>query len=221
MTRRMEGDNPTRRRRGRRARRDDLEAPSQAQVTSGASKQPRHLGGDHPHAGKRAEEYAGKQEGQEPRVHPRGRGAATERARTAPPPRPSERTLTTRAGVVGDVRRRAGLGEPEAERALEATLAVLSDRVAEETAERLRSELPAELAAHLDPERRTTVEHEAFPVEEFVRRMAQHEGVPGDVAETHLRSVLRSLGAALRPAGVHDLRDSLSADYAELWAPER
>ena len=103
------------------------------------------------------------------------------------------RTLTTRAAVLGDVERRAGLREPEAERALEAALAVLGDRVPEESAECLRSELPAELAAHLDPERRTTVE----------------------------RSVLRSLGAALRPAGVHELRDSLSADYAELWAPER
>lgn len=220
MTKRMEGDNPTRRRRGRRTRRDEQEAPSQAQVTSGASKQPRHLGGERPHLEKRVEEYAGKQEGQEPHVHPRGRGA-TERGRPVPPPPSGERTLTTREDVLEDVQRRAGLGEPEAERAADAALAVLAERVPEETAELLREELPAELAAHLDPQRRTTVGHEEFPVEEFVRRMAQHEGVPADVAETHLRSVLVSLGAALHRARVHELRDSLSADYAELWAVDR
>jgi len=76
----------------------------------------------------------------------------------------------------------------------------------------LAARLPAELAPWIA----TTSPPEGFDVDEFVRRVAQREGVDEPTAYSHVRAVLDALARVVGPDELADLAAELSKDYAAL-----
>jgi uncharacterized protein (DUF2267 family) len=121
------------------------------------------------------------------------------------------RTLSTRE-FVALVGRRAGLAQSEARRATDAALATLSERITPRETQVLAAQLPRDLRPFVlspkgGPER--------FGAEEFVRRVAEREGVDDEEAAAHARAVLASLDEAV-VGGLEYVRAQLSPDYAPL-----
>jgi uncharacterized protein (DUF2267 family) len=110
------------------------------------------------------------------------------------------------------VAQRADLGWDAAERATRVVLETLGERIAQGEARDIADELPPELAPYVA----TTTDAEGFDVDEFVRRVAEREGVDPGTAERHIRAVFTALGRALSPQALRDLGSELSKDYAPL-----
>jgi uncharacterized protein (DUF2267 family) len=82
------------------------------------------------------------------------------------------------------VRERANLNpNEEAARAIEATLTILSERLAGNEASNLASQLPAEIQAYLTSASPNT--GASFKIDEFMRRVAQKEGIDTTQALNH------------------------------------
>jgi RND superfamily putative drug exporter len=122
------------------------------------------------------------------------------------------RRLTTREflDLVGG---RAGLPRSAAQRATDAALVTLSERITQRETNVLAAQLPRDLRGLvLAPPGGT----ERFGAEEFVRRVGEREGVDDGEAAAHARAVLRTLDEAV--AGDLDyVRAQLSPDYAPLF----
>ena len=115
--------------------------------------------------------------------------------------------------VLEAVGSRAGIGPIEAEATAHSALRILAERVTGREARMLAAQLPPTLARALDkPSRRP----ERFGADEFVRRMADREGVPVDEARVRAWAVLATLqdGSA---DGLAYLRAQLSEDYDPLF----
>ena len=108
---------------------------------------------------------------------------------------------------------RAGLPRSGAQRATDAALVTLSERITPRETNVLAAQLPRDLRGLvLSPPGGT----ERFGAEEFVRRVGEREGVDDGEAAAHARAVLRTLDEAV--AGDLDyVRAQLSADYAPLF----
>jgi putative drug exporter of the RND superfamily len=108
---------------------------------------------------------------------------------------------------------RTGLPHSGAQRATDAALVTLSERITPRETNVLAAQLPRDLRGLvLAPPGGT----ERFGVEEFVRRVGEREGVDDDEAAAHARAVLRTLDEAV--AGDLDyVRAQLSPDYAPLF----
>ncbi len=108
---------------------------------------------------------------------------------------------------------RAGLTHPEAQRATDAALVTLSERITPRETQVLATGLPRDLRASvLAPAGGT----ERFDADEFVRRVGEREGVDEDAAATHAQAVLATLAESV--AGDLDyVRAQLSPDYAPLF----
>jgi putative drug exporter of the RND superfamily len=108
---------------------------------------------------------------------------------------------------------RTGLSHPAARRATDAALETLSERITPHEGHVLAAQLPRELRPFVlspkgGPER--------FGADEFVRRVAEREGVGDREAADHARAVLATLDEAI--AGDLDyVRAQLSDDYAPLF----
>jgi RND superfamily putative drug exporter len=122
------------------------------------------------------------------------------------------RRLSTRE-FVDLVGGRAGLPRRDAQRATDAALVTLSERITPRETHVLAAQLPRDLRASvLSPPGAT----ERFDAEEFVRRVGRREGVDEREAAAHTRAVLLTLDEAV--AGDLDyVRAQLSADYAPLF----
>ena len=83
-----------------------------------------------------------------------------------------------------------GLNREQAERAAQATLATLAERITRGEADELADQLPRELQA---PLLKGSEPAEPFDLDEFVRRVAVREGVPPASARAHARAVLSTL----------------------------
>jgi uncharacterized protein (DUF2267 family) len=118
-------------------------------------------------------------------------------------------TFMTTIEQVGDLTRE------EAERATAATLQTLAERITRGEAEDIASFLPEEVRPLL-----TSVPEpaEAFDHHEFVRRVAEREGVDQQTAFDHARAVFTALGAAVAPGELRDMVAQLPADYEPLLA---
>jgi uncharacterized protein (DUF2267 family) len=117
-----------------------------------------------------------------------------------------ERFITT-------IEQRAGISWDKAERAARATLETLAERISSGQARDLAADVPGELRQWLlsaggDAER--------FGASEFVRRVAEREGVHTDTAERHVRAVFVALARLLRGDEVRDLLAELPKEYAPL-----
>jgi len=98
-------------------------------------------------------------------------------------------------------------------RAAQAVLGTLAERITRETALALVERLPAEVGPWLHTEARRA---EPFDVDEFVRRIAEREGVDAETAERHARVVLSVLRQAVGADEFRDMEAELSKDYAPL-----
>jgi RND superfamily putative drug exporter len=108
---------------------------------------------------------------------------------------------------------RTGLPRSGAQRATDAALVTLSERITPRETNVLAAQLPRDLRGLvLSPPGGT----ERFGAQEFVRRVGEREGVDDEEAAAHARAVLRTLDEAV--AGDLDyVRAQLSSDYAPLF----
>jgi uncharacterized protein (DUF2267 family) len=106
----------------------------------------------------------------------------------------------------------AGIGREEAVRAAQATLQTLAERIDRGEARDLADELPAELAPWIA----TTTPPEGFDLDEFVRRVAEREGVDEATAERHARVVFDAMGRAISPKELFEMLAELPVEYAPM-----
>lgn len=104
----------------------------------------------------------------------------------------------------------------EAERATQATLETIRERIVGDEAKDLAAQLPQELGEYLYGREGENGQH--FDIEEFIRRVSQKEGVDPIAAVMHVRAVFAVIQDAVSPGEVADLQVNLSADYAQLFA---
>jgi uncharacterized protein (DUF2267 family) len=114
------------------------------------------------------------------------------------------------------VQQMARLSWDEAQRASEATLTTLAERLSSGGARDIAQHLPEELRGYLE----TDSDAEGFRAAEFVRRVAEREGVEDlDAAELHVRAVLDALQRFVPERELQEMESELSKDYLTLTAP--
>jgi uncharacterized protein (DUF2267 family) len=119
--------------------------------------------------------------------------------------------------IVGQVQHRARLASRgDAERAIRATLETLAVRIDPGLANNLADQLPPEIGRDL----RTLEAFERIPVDEFYEQVAIREGVDIANAAFHARAVMSILGKGVSRSLIDHLRNSLPADYANLFLLE-
>jgi uncharacterized protein (DUF2267 family) len=115
------------------------------------------------------------------------------------------------------VEREVGTGRDEAERAVRATLTTLAERISGGEAEDVARQLPPELRPLLHD----GAAAEGFHLHEFLRRVAQREGVSLERAEEDARAVFAALGGALSAKEIADMAAELPKDFEPLLAEAR
>jgi uncharacterized protein (DUF2267 family) len=113
---------------------------------------------------------------------------------------------------VASVEREAHTSREEAERAIEATLHTLAERLTGGEARHVAAELPPRAAEWL----RDGKKAEPFGLAEFLHRVAEREGVSEEIAEEHAKAVFAALGRALAEKELHDMISELPKDFREL-----
>lgn len=109
---------------------------------------------------------------------------------------------------------RAGLDRTEGDRATQATLTTLAERITQGEATDLASQLPRELKAPLQA---PAMGGDPFDAVEFTRRVSEREGVSADRARDHARAVLSTVQEAITGGQFEDVLAQLSEDYMELF----
>ncbi|HEV7751009.1 MAG TPA: DUF2267 domain-containing protein [Baekduia sp.] len=108
-----------------------------------------------------------------------------------------------------------------------ATARRVTDAVLETLGERIAHGEVADLAAELAPEFREPLEQgdveshgraQRMPLDEFLRRVAEREGISRELAPDHARAVFRTLREALPEREVSDLLAQLPSDYEPMLA---
>jgi uncharacterized protein (DUF2267 family) len=117
------------------------------------------------------------------------------------------------ATFLTEVERLTGLTREEAERATQATLRTLAERITGGEARAIAPHLPRELRACLDA---ADEKAERFDHDEFLARVARREGVDREAAEDHARAVFRVLGMAVAPGELYDMAAQLPKDFEPL-----
>jgi uncharacterized protein (DUF2267 family) len=115
------------------------------------------------------------------------------------------------------VAREASLDREAAERATRATLETLSERLMEGHARRIAEALPEEPARWLRPKGG----RETFHADEFLRRVAEREGVDVPTAEQHARAVFLALSRAVPGQEFRDMLAELPKDFDPLVGKAR
>jgi uncharacterized protein (DUF2267 family) len=115
---------------------------------------------------------------------------------------------------LGEIARVARIDRAAAERAARAVLQTLAERLSKGKARDLASRLPAPLAAWLH----TTTDAEPFGYDEFLRRVAEREGVDIETAARHARAVFWALGGQVGADEAEALAAELPQDFAPLTA---
>jgi uncharacterized protein (DUF2267 family) len=135
----------------------------------------------------------------------------------APPIRESaDREISTYTDYVEEVKRRADLDFVGAERAAEAVLETLAERLPAPELADLRAALPGQFdealargAAHVGGK------PPKMSLDEFVERVARRERVSVDEAFQHTRAVFATLAEALPPKELRDVLHDLPRGYRE------
>jgi uncharacterized protein (DUF2267 family) len=110
--------------------------------------------------------------------------------------------------------REGGIDGDLAERAARATLMTLAERLSPGQARDLLKQLPPEMKPWLYTERAA----EGFDIDEFLRRVAEREGVDIETAERHARAVFSALGRAVSRDEIADMAAELPRGFAPLVA---
>jgi uncharacterized protein (DUF2267 family) len=106
----------------------------------------------------------------------------------------------------------ARVGWDQAERATHATLQTLADRIDAGEARHLAGALPDTIA----PDLGTSTPAQRFGLGEFLRRVAEREGVDLETARRHAEAVFTVLRRAVGPKEFADLSAELPKDFAAL-----
>ena len=114
------------------------------------------------------------------------------------------------------VAEQAGLDPGDAERAIEATLVTLAERISAGEAEDLARRLPDDKARLL----RGGGDAQAFGADEFVRRVAEREDADPATAERHARTVVAAMAPHERRKEMHDMASQLPRDLRERLLPD-
>ena len=117
------------------------------------------------------------------------------------------------ASFLSTVEQVGGLTRDDAERAVEATLRTLAERITRGEARDIALFLPKEVRRFLTD---TPEEAERFGVDEFYRRVAEREGVDRRAAAAHARAVFVALGVAVAPGELRDMASQLPGEYEPL-----
>ncbi|MET9248784.1 DUF2267 domain-containing protein [Nonomuraea sp. NPDC003709] len=112
------------------------------------------------------------------------------------------------------VEQQIGGGSQAVERAVQATLRTLAERLSKGQSRDLQRELPPELMPWLY----TDTDADTFDVDEFLRRVAEREGVDLDTADRHARAVFWAIGQAASPDEIADMAAELPDDFEPLVA---
>ena len=116
------------------------------------------------------------------------------------------------AQFIQNVQERAGVDRDEAQRAVEATLTALSERLTWQEAEHVAAQLPQDLQRCME-----TKSHEKrWSLEQFLHEVASIEGCDDDEARTHARAVVSTLAEAVSPGEMQDVLSQLPPAYGEL-----
>jgi uncharacterized protein (DUF2267 family) len=121
--------------------------------------------------------------------------------------------------VLQRVADRAGVDAEAARRVTDAVLETLAERIAGGEVEDVIARLPVELHAPLRAG--DAASHGAarrMSLDEFVRRVAEREGVTPAEARDHARAVFATLREAVGEEEFHDIRAQLPLEYAALEA---
>jgi uncharacterized protein (DUF2267 family) len=128
----------------------------------------------------------------------------------------TEPEVRTLGEFIDRIRRRADLDRVEAERAAEAVLETLAERLAAGEVDDLEAVLPEPFAEALE---RGKVHVHGKPrrmsLDEFVDRVAEKEDVSFDEAFAHTRAVFATLAEALPPKELRDILHELPRGYRE------
>lgn len=111
---------------------------------------------------------------------------------------------------IATVQHEAGIPKQQAERAVAATLATLAERISGGEANDIAKQLPAELRRLLADGSNA----QPFDLKEFLRRVAEREGVAPDSAEQHALAVFSALGRAVSHDEIADMASELPKDFA-------
>lgn len=103
----------------------------------------------------------------------------------------------------------------EAERATQATLETIKERIVGNEASQLAAQLPKELAKYLHG--REGEDGQYFSIEEFYQRISEKEGVDKQAAAVHARAVFAVLKEAVSPGEFADVQANFSQGYEELF----
>ena len=122
--------------------------------------------------------------------------------------------------LVDRVQGRGGLDRHGAERALAAALETLAERIAGREADDLAAVLPPELGAPLRRGRdRTGGKAQKMPLDEFLHRIAEREGVaPEDVLD-HVQAVFKTIREIVPEKAWSHLLGQLPRDWPDALAP--
>ncbi|MEA2364495.1 MAG: hypothetical protein QOI32_7 [Thermoleophilaceae bacterium] len=112
------------------------------------------------------------------------------------------------------VSQHADVGFERAEQATRAVLETLAERIDAGEARDLAERLPPELAPFIG----TIEPAHGFDADEFIRRVAEREGIDTETAERHVTAVFAALARAVGPDEYDDLVAELSKDYWPLLA---
>jgi uncharacterized protein (DUF2267 family) len=118
------------------------------------------------------------------------------------------------------IARRTGLDGERAMRAAEAVVETLAERISGGEVEDLEARLPLELHPALERGRAASGDHaRSMPLQSFLRRVAEREGVPPAVALAHARAVLAELREAVGDEEFFDVMSELPPDYKRTLVP--
>jgi uncharacterized protein (DUF2267 family) len=110
------------------------------------------------------------------------------------------------------VERRGHVDRRGAERAVEATMRTLAERLSPDEARQLAAQLPPELLGWLH----TETPPARFDVDEFLRRVADREEIDVAAAELHVRAVFDAVRQAISAEELRDLEATLPQDLRPL-----
>jgi uncharacterized protein (DUF2267 family) len=120
--------------------------------------------------------------------------------------------------LVETVARLAHLDRDEARRATEAVLEALAVRISNGEVEDLKQELPVDLHPALDRGLSESTAAVPISMDEFLRRLAEREGVSREEVEQHARAVFAALREVVSSKEFSDVVSQLPHEYAPLLA---
>ena len=119
--------------------------------------------------------------------------------------------------ILEGVEGRGGLDRFGAQRALEAVLETLAERIAGGEVDDLAASLLEELGAPLERgKERTAGKAQRIALDEFVARVAEREGASREQSLDHLQAVFRTLREVIPDQERSDMLDELPRDYSEV-----